>query len=200
MTYRQNKQKEQEYQKDISEALEVYFAINGVSVIGETFITNKTLQKKGIDREVYLNNGQMITVDDKSQKSVQLFRECKGKQTDKLYIEIQRTYKDGYVSSGSFVSDKKENDYIVIVTGDNMALIIYRERFKQILEDNMAELLHDYQVQHIQQHTEYDSVTGIGAYSFVGTYLRMSIEDILETDLINAVHVVDVKKKKLLFI
>lgn len=200
MTYRQNKQKEQEYQKDITEALEVYFAINGVSVIGETFITDKTLQKKGIDRIVYLNNNQSITVDDKSQKSVQLFQPCKGKQTDKLYIEIQRTYKDNYVSSGSFISDKKENDYIVIVTGDNMALIIYRERFKQILQDNIAELLHDYKVEHIEQNTQYDSITGLPAYSFVGTYLRMSIEDILETDLINAIHVVDIKKKKLLFI
>lgn len=200
MTYKLNKQKEQEYQRDISEALEVYFEINDVSIIAETFTTDKTLQKQGIDRIVYLNNNQEITIDDKSQKSVQLFRECKGKQTNKLYIEIQRTYADGYISKGSFVSDKKENDYIVIVTGDNMALIIYRERFKQILEDNMAELLHDYQVQHIEQQTQYDSTTGLPSYSFTGTYLRMSIEDILETDLINAVHVVDIKNKRLLFI
>lgn len=185
---------------DISEALEVYFNINDVSVIGETFITDATLQKQGIDRIVYLNNNQEITIDDKSQKSVQLFRECKGKQTNKLYIEIQRTYADGYISKGSFVSDKKSNDYTVIITGDNMALIIYRNRFKQILEDNIAELLQEYQVDHIQQQTQYDPITGIGAYSFVGTYLRMSIEDILETDLINAVHVVDIKNKRLLFI
>ena len=143
--YERNKQKEREEQKVIKEILDIYFQEKGYKVTKQEIVEDKELQSKGVDRIVYLTDGQeqyYIYVDDKVQRSTGLYYP-KAKY-DYIFMPYCREYPNGYMSNDWATSYKKETDIVVMITADDLAILWDCEKLKEIFHSNYEYLAYTY--------------------------------------------------------
>ena len=200
-TYIKNLIVEQDNQNKILLALEIFFnKLFDLEIVENTITPDIQHQMKGIDRLVTLSDGSVVAVDDKNQLSVQLFREPRGKQSDKIFLEYRREYSNGKESEGIF---NKKSDLICILTGDDYAVIIDLPLLKYTFEDVGEELIHKYgydssgnaYVTHQAVNTRGD----FPSYDFDGYYLRLDAFDLdTELEIAHCFAVVDIESKKII--
>lgn len=200
-TYIKNLIVEQDNQNKILLALEIFFnKLFELEIVENTITPDIQHQMKGIDRLVTLSDGSVVAVDDKNQLSVQLFREPRGKQSDKIFLEYRREYSNGKESEGIF---NKKSDLICILTGDDYAVIIDLPLLKYTFEDMGEELIHKYgydssgnaYVTHQAVNTRGD----FPSYDFDGYYLRLDAFDLdTELEIAHCFAVVDIESKKII--
>lgn len=218
--YAKNINTELNNQEKISRGLKAALNYYGLNIVSEEIIFNKKDQNKGIDRRLIVEdtdgNQATITGDDKTQGSVQLLMEPRGKQSDKIYLEYKRHYLDQNNKTISYsrgiFSEHKENDILLILTGDNHLILFdmnkFRERWNEKSCNYRNALITDYgftidkdnetiEINKIKQ--DLFKRDNFNEYHYRGYYLRLTFMELIQDKRISDLFdVVDINRNVLI--
>lgn len=189
--YRKNIQKELEAQGTVGAILEEYFTELGNQVTGQEIIRDKQLQYKGVDRIINLiDNGysKSFYVDDKVQSCVKL--RDKTAKYNHIFLPYYRRYADKSSDYDWATSEKKITDIVVILTGDNISILIDSKKLKESFHSNYEYLIskYGYDKENKKFYTTYNKLEKNGefnSYEYTAYYIKPTLEDLMEDSILS---------------